>query len=199
MEKAGLREVLGDLKPLKEERQLKATIDETLENTLKKLHIIYENAAHEQVLYSWYHQYLAQNGQFYKKVSGLKLTPETIERFSQEIETDGGHDPSTTAGLLLTALVKASYEQGNNNFTIHTKHLTKKITGFGMALRGEDKRWLEITVVGDLGDLCACYGCVKLNVEGTIGSNFFRIRNNSDLRIFGKRAKLVNGQIEVTA
>ncbi|MBI4095370.1 MAG: hypothetical protein HY438_00755 [DPANN group archaeon] len=185
MERAGLQEALADLEPIKEEQQIKVTVDRDLESQLVKLHRVYQekNPYDNTGYYVFYKKYL-------QRVSKMAITPKLIEGFSQDLymyQKDSYF--AVEAGLFLTALVQAAYAQGGNGFTIYTAGLATDIEEFGLYSKYEKDRPLVVSVMGDLGHNCGHIEYVKLNIYGNTG-NFLSDFHFSEIYVSGNCGNL---------
>ncbi|MBI4095606.1 MAG: hypothetical protein HY438_01960 [DPANN group archaeon] len=136
-----LKELFGDLETPKE-KAIKIEKDRGLEETLAKLSDIYKCARVYDLdwpdkIYKTYFDLLEKRN--------IKITPESVDYFFSRISYEGGAANGRKMGLLLTAMVQLSFQQGHNNFEIvicnnHPLHL------FGMYLRGQPDKKLAIRI-----------------------------------------------------
>ena len=109
------------------------------------------------------------------------LKPEQINIFLQEAAQFERHeDYNKRVGLLVSRLIRNSYNAGCNNFYLDTKNLLK-LNGLARDINAEKDRRCYIKIEGDVGDKCGsrlnyCSVIINGNAEDGLG---YEARNSS--------------------
>ncbi len=147
MKKANLKDALRDLEPFKEEKTLKAVIDEAPKRAALELLPIYE-----RLLIMYKDRRLDA---FYKScldaiptADPSKIGPKTIDEFVLHASQHTDYKNYARAtGLFVTALIQKSFDAGHNQFDIVLAGPTQ-IDYLGYTLRGKRDKELTIKIQG---------------------------------------------------
>ncbi len=222
MNRENTQALLADLEPMKEERQLKVTIDERLEATLEKLLKHYESKILPQCWHfdsGWDPYTPFRQATRYFKQQQLDITPKAVEEFILRI-TGMDFDNYATChrninvyceipfnsvgigvGAYITAMAQHSFDSGNNGFVLNIELLGDMLTknfhmfSIGSRLKGKTSRNIELSIYGNVGGLLL-YGAkyVKAQIYSVWHNGMFARTANCDITLHKPiNKKVING------